>query len=406
MLYFAFNMRGMTGVTDSSEVQDCSLSEEVNMSSTFAFTIHATNRLYNLIQPKITYVTIYDDFGDIDDTNNHGKVIFRGRVSTTKEDSSSAKKTVTCNDALTFLNDSFYTGPDGVKGQNIQAYLNYPLKEFHNNVLENDPMRTIYDFNVSFANVTSSSNAGNLNSNIELTGKTTFEALRELVSAVNWEFRLSYRDSAPHYTVNIARYFGFMSRTPIATGLNLKNLTKDRDYGEFYTRIYPVGGYCFDEKRLQLWSSGQYADNGAQYVNPNNEWYDYVDNTFRKQYVDNVKLVQKYGVYPKRVVYDKIVANSAAALPAARHNLYATAYEDAKKLNDRKETIQVNGYDLYRAGYPMDELKVHNYYQCIDTITGTVVKARLKKKTTYFDKPYEPSLTLEYDGIDTESDVK
>ena len=54
----------------------------------------------------------------------------------------------------------------------------------------------------------------------------------------------------------------------------------------------------------------------------------------------------------------------------------------------------------------MDELKVHNYYQCIDTITGTVVKARLKKKTTYFDKPFEPSLTLEYDGLDEDSEVE
>lgn len=405
MLYFAFNTRGMTGVTDSTKVQDCSLTEEVNMSSTFEFTIHATNPVYDLVQPKITYVTIYDDYGDIDDTNNHGKVIFRGRVSTTKEDSGTAQKNVTCNDALSFLNDTYYDGVDAVKGNAIYAYINGGIAYMHNAVLEQDPWRTFYQFTIDNTNSTTNHN-GVLTENVELQGLRHFDVLRELAEAVNYEFRLLYRATAPHYSVTIAPYFGFMSRTPIATGLNLKNLTKDRDFGEFYTRIFPVGGYSYDERRLRLYSGSQYGDNGSTYTPPNIKWHDYVDNVDRNQYVDNVKLVEKYGVYPKRVVYDDIVANTAAELPTARHNLYARAYADAKKLNDRKETIQVNGYDLYRAGYPMDELKVGNYYQCIDTITGTVVKARLKKKTSYADKPFEPALTLEYDGIDMDGEIE
>lgn len=401
MLYFAFNTRGMTGVTDSSEVQDCALTEEINMSDTFEFTIHASNPVYKLIQSKITYLTVFDDYCDMDDSNNRGKVIFRGRVSTTKEDSGTAKKSVTCNDALSFLNDSFYNGPDAKAGQSIDSYFNstYTLP-VHNKALENDPFRTFQAFSKQ------NDNGAKLTDDISISGERTFDVLRALVDNLKWEFQLSYRLAVPHYTVTVAPYFGFKSRTPIVTGLNLKNLTKERDFGEFYTRIFPIGGYCYDEKRLQLYCQNSQEGNNYTFVDPTEQWPDYIDGIYRNQYVDNVKLVQKYGVYPKYVVYDDIVANSPAFIDQARHNLYAKAYADAKKLTDRKETIQVNGYDLYRAGYPMDELKVHNYYQCIDTITGTVVKARLKKKTTYFDKPFEPSLTLEYDGLDEDSEVE
>ena len=400
MLYFSFNTRGMTGITDSTKVKDCTLTEEINMSSTFEFSIHASNPVYKLIIPKITYITVFDDYGDMDDTLNHGKVIFRGRVSTTKEDSGTAMKSVTCNDPLTYLNDSYYNGPDAKKGQHLAGYLHQLSCNVHNSAVAGDKARTYVNF------VVTDTNNDILGDDISISGERTFDVIRSLVDNLKWEFQLSYRADLPHYTLTISPYFGFKSRTPIATGLNLKNLTKDRDFGEFYTRIFPVGGYCFDERRLQLYSNGQYGDNSQSYVTSDLQWHDYVDNVDRNQYVDNVKLVKKYGVYPKRVVYDGIVANSAAALPIARHNLYAKAYADAKKLNDRKETIQVNGYDLYRAGYPMDELKVHNYYQCIDTITGTAVKARLKKKTTYFDKPFEPALTLEYDGLDEDSEVE
>lgn len=400
MLYFAFNTRGMTGCTDSTKISSPAMSEEINMSTTFEFTIHASNPVYGLIQPKITYVTIYDDYGDMDDPDNRGKVIFRGRVSTTKEDSASASKNITCNCPLDFLNDSFYTGPDVKKGYLLTSYFNADLLRVHNDLIENDPYRRFNQF------IVQEPEKAKLNDDISISGDRTFEALRTVLDALKWELKLSYSVSVPHYTVTVAPYFGFKSRTPIVTGLNLKNLTKDRDFGEFYTRIFPLGGYCYDEKRLQLYCTASGEGNVNPFANPLATWHDYIDNVDRKQYIDNVKLVQKYGVYPKYVIYDDVVANSAATIDQARHNLYAKAYEDAKKLNDRKETIQVNGYDLYRAGYPMDELKVHNYYQCIDSVTGTVVRARLKKKTTYFDKPFEPSLTLEYDGIDEDSEVE
>lgn len=443
MLYFAFNMRGQTAVTDSTKVQNCSLTEEINLSSSFAFNMHSTDPAYSIVWPKITYITVYDDI--------YGDVIFRGRVTTTAEDSSTGMKSVTCNDALIFLNDSFYTNKDAVQGNHIYMYLSYLTKN-HNDMVENDSWRSFvdtfyiqtslfsvienpqagknphdewwYEYNGSSysrsadtsvvsgktyyasSSLTTTNNNGYLTENLELTGKSSFEVLRTIAESIHWEFKLGYLPSTPHYKITMAPYFGFKSRTPIATGLNLKNLTKERDFGEFYTRIFPVGGYCFDERRLKLYSPNDYADNSSDNVPPSVQWHDAIDNVMRNQYVDNVRLVNKYGIYPKYVVYDDIVANTAEDLRAARHNLYVAAYKDAQKLNDRKETIKINGYDLYKAGYPMDELKVSNYYQCIDTVTGTVIKARLKKKTTYFDKPYEPSLTLEYDGIDTESEVK
>jgi hypothetical protein len=400
MLYLAFNTRGMTGVTDSTKINDCSLTEEINMSDAFEFSISATNPVYPLIQSKITYITVFDDFADIDDTLNHGNVIFRGRVTSVKEDSSSAMKNVICNDALTFLNDSYYAGPDATKGQNIASYLNTQnIATMHNMILENDSFRSFSSCNVI-------SQTGILTDNVSISGSRTYDAIRNLVDSLKWEFQLSYSFSSPHYSITIAPYFGFKSRTPIVTGLNLKKIATERDFGEFYTRIFPVGGYCYDEKRLQLYSTESQQANVYSYVDPSETWHDYIDNIDRKQYIDNVKLVRKYGVYPKYVVYEDIVANSPATIDQARHNLYATAYADAKKLNDRKYTIQVEGYDLYRAGYPMDELKVHNYYQCIDTVTGIVIKARLKKKTTNFDKPYEPTLTLEYDGLDEDGEVE
>lgn len=393
MLYFAFNTRGMSGVTDSTRVQNCTKTEEINMSDEFEFDIHVTNPTYSLIQAKITHVMVYDDIS--------GDIVFVGRVSTTKEDSSSGIKNVTCHDALSYLNDSFYDGVDGKKGIHFMNYL-AQAHVCHNAQVDNDSRRTINGILYSQANLDSKSLQPLLPEDMEFSGKRTFDVLRDIADAIKWEFQVTYRLAAPHFTISVAPYFGFKSRTPIATGLNLKSLTKDRDFGEFYTRIYPIGGYCYDEKRLKLpYNDAQYYS-GTQ---PDAVWYDVVDGVTRKCYVENRKLVEKYGVYSTQIVYDDVVANTAAGLDVARHNLYARAYADAKKLNDRKETIQVQGYDLYKAGYPMDELKVHNYYQCIDTVTGTVVKARLKKMTTYYDKPYEPSLTLEWDGMDPEAEV-
>jgi hypothetical protein len=392
MLYFAFNTRGITGSTDSTMVQNVTKTEEINMSDEFAFDIHVTNSVYHLIQAKLTQIIVYDDVS--------GDIEFVGRVTTTKEDSGKGTKSVTCHDGLSYLNDSFYDGPDGKKGQ---PFINYFINQMtcHNTQVGNDQTRTFNSVVYDSTNLDSQTTSGILQNDMEFTGKRTFDVFRDVMSELTWEMQLTYQLAAPHFTVAFAPYFGFKSRTPIVTGLNLKNLTKDRDFGEFYTRIYPIGGYCYDEKRLRL------PSNNTNYSSSDDTttWYDEVDNVNRKCYVENSKLVSKYGIYSIQKVYDDVVANSEAGLAIARHNLYVNAYNDAKKLTDRKETIQVQGYDLYKAGYPLDELKVHNYYQCIDTVTGIVVKARLKKMTKYYDKPFEPSLTLEYDGMDLEAEV-
>jgi hypothetical protein len=136
---------------------------------------------------------------------------------------------------------------------------------------------------------------------------------------------------------------------------------------------------------------------------PGNTWQ---GNQLVCAYVDNKELVKKYGRIFKCITFDNIVANSAADIPNARQRLYAAAADHARKLSEPKLDIDISAYDLKRAGFPVDELKVSNIYEVIDPITDLHVLARLTSMTRYYDKPLEPDLTFEYYKYNKAGDIQ
>lgn len=407
MLYFHFNTKGITCVTTSDKVKEPVKVKEINKIDGFSFYIHLSNPVCDQIVEKLTRVTIFDDFGM--------DVTFRGRVYKKTSDSSTGFMYIICEGPLGYLRDTYWRGPDAQAGQHIMNYVNGWLVPDCNLFLPDYAQFSFVGLQGPDGGPLSANNSGTLIEDIELQGLSHFEVLDKLTSSIGWEFMVTYSPSTPHYSLYIAPYFGYKATTPIATGLNLKSLSKESDLGEFYNRVFPLGGYGYDGKRLTLKEAriadATTIDSRPEYTSisgyptvtlTGNSTYNYLTGETFSSYVENVPLVEKYGPISKCVIFDYIVANSPEEVPELRQLLYKAAQQHARRLSDKKEEFQISGYDIHRAGYPVDELITSNFYECIDIVTNTHVVARLSKMSYSYERPLEPDLEFIYNKADTE----
>lgn len=412
MLYFHFNTLGYVTCTTSERVKSPSQTWEVNKINSFKFAIHLTDPSSRNLRKRVTYVTIYDDVED--------DVIFRGRVFSVSK-SSDGFAQVTCEGPLGYLHDGIYRGPDVTNtytsGQSTEGYGTHVLSLFggwmfldYNQFVDAKRQfapAIIWDGRES---ADKNWNNGLIREDLELNGLDCYEAFYKVIDALGWEFQLVYTQTAPHYQVHISQFFGYQCTTPITSSFNLKSSSVSSGDGDdgFYTSVFPMGGYSYDGKRLQLRDANvnsplDVRSDAFRDSTPGNTWQ---GNQLVCAYVDNKELVKKYGRIFKCVTFDNIVANSAADIPNARQRLYAAAADHARKLSEPKLDIDISAYDLKRAGFPVDELKVSNIYEVIDPITDLHVLARLTSMTRYYDKPLEPDLTFEYYKYNKAGDIQ
>lgn len=405
MLYFHFNTLGVTSCSTSQTTRGFAQAWEVNAIDSFKFAIHLSDPSTNIIQKKITYVTVYDDVEE--------EVIFRGRVYSISS-STDGFMEVTCEGPLSYLKDGVYRGPDITQGTHfMSAFSGWAFVDYN---LFVDAKRQFYpNVNwISTGSADSAWNTGAIKEDLEVQGSDYYDFFFKVMEALGFDFTISRRGSAPYWQINVGLNIGYQSTTPITVGLNLKSLTKsstDEDNG-FYTTVFPMGGYCYDNKRLQLKEPGinnpldnrpaAFADSipGNQ-VAAGSSTGDTICS-----YIDNTKLVKKYGRIIKCVIFDNIVANSLSEKPAAKQKLYTAALDHAKKLSEPTFDFDISGYDLSKSGYPVDELVCGNYYEIIDPITNTHIVARLKAMTKYYEKPNEPDLTMEYYNFNKAGDTR
>ena len=395
------NTLGFVECSDCSRIQNKKLVREVNKADGFSFTVLPNDPVFDILMAnKCSFVTAYDDV--------ENEIVFRGRIATLnpQTDGVESYKDVECEGPLAYLRDSIVFGVyvENTKKENGQ---DVPNKVYFGNVIgnfmrnHNKQVEPELQFNENIVIHNPDPNRedfGILKNSHNLDGVTTLDAIEDILNDLKFECMVTYQVSIPHWTLHISPKFGYHVSDPIATGLNLKSLSEDIDGSELVTSILPMGGVGYDEKRLMLGpiSMGDDLDY-TPYMSPGaqgGDWYNESQAWYAKMYVDNDRLVSRYGRHIGVEVFDDIVANDATEVKAKRQSLREKACETAAKLSDVEDKFDISVYDLYRAGYDISALVLYNFYIVHDDVLDITVEARFTKQETDYDDILESECTF------------
>ena len=233
-----------------------------------------------------------------------------------------------------------------------------------------------------------------LKEDLDLGGKTCYDAMDTIAK----EFAMEWNINENNQLV-MSKKFGVL-KGKLKTGVNLSSVSRSEDASDIYTAILPLGGVGYDEKRLSLTGIAcnhyEYNTIRSTSVGPYAEANSGARNC---PFVRNTLLCKLYGLRIKLVVYDDIVVNDPSEYKNARNNLLRKAQEDCDQLSNQSVTFNVKALDFVASpiGGPGPELKIYNFYQVEDYITGINAVLRLTKKDYSFDDPLNPSLTFVLD---------
>ena len=409
-MYIAINTLGHTACSDCSRISDKHLVKEVNKADNFTFTVYPGDPLFDLVYPgKCSYITAYDDI--------ENDVAFRGRITSIEPESegNSASKAISCEGPLGYLADSIVQGLyittnntyRSSSGSETINETNYDLRNFIYNAFStamghNAQVPADLEFSLQWDYAGNSVEEYNDTKNTickefhSFDGVTTLDALLELLDDIKWECYITYQMATPHFIIHFAPKFGMHVADPIVTGLNLKAMSESIDSNEIITRVFPMGGVGYDEKRLTLtstsWPSANFFSTYGP-VDPNYgaPWFitraqgRSSNGAYYNGYIDNDKLIAKYGVHVGVKIFDDIVANDSSEVYSKRGILFQKASDYTSKLSDVEDEFDISAYDLYRAGYPLNALTLHNFYTIRDTQLDITVEARLTKQDLNYD---------------------
>lgn len=407
-----------SGAIDGTLVTDVRHVVQVNVIDSFKFSVHfPASGHCNWLRPFCTMVTAYND----------GELIFRGRVTNLNTDqSNNGTKQVTCEGEQGFLKDSFIF--PGSKNPNVtepeeeteesstpeavvigggsifpQPYLDIANPKAGTSVATvlAALVRVHNAFTCSALHLSGYevANGATLKNDLELGGKSVYEAMDIIAEDTGMEWRAGriYKGS---FKLEMSKKFGSVKGS-LVTGINLQSVSKQESLDGVYTAIMPLGGYCYDEKRLSL-SSYPCNDESkiSRVVSGNFMGYDDADVGSRERpFIKNTALVKKYGLRIKTVVYDDICVNDPTEYAAKRDELLKRAQKDVSELAKDILSFSADAIDFAAStiGGPGPELSVYNYYNVSDYITGIDVKLRLTQKDTNYDDILNPGLTFELD---------
>ena len=399
-MIISVNSAGYTACSNCERIQNKKLVKEVNKADGFSFTVVPGDPIFDMLYAnKISHVIAYDE------TQN--EVVFRGRITSLnpQTDGVDSSKDVSCEGPLGYLRDSVVFGVyvESTKEENGEevpnrVYFGSVMSDFINNhnkqVAPELQFRAITIHNPDPLN----GDFGILKESHNFDGVTTMDAIVALLEDLDFECMVTWEKTIPHWTLHISPKFGYHAPDPIITGLNLKSLSESIDGSELVTSILPLGGVGYDEKRLMLGpiSMGDDLDY-TPYMSPGaqgGDWYDESQAWYAKMYVDNDTLVRKYGRHIGVEVFDDIVANAADEVKANRIALREKACEKAAKLSDVEDEFDISVYDLYRAGYDIGALTLHNTYTVRDVNLDITVEARFTKQELDYDNILESECTF------------
>lgn len=238
-----------------------------------------------------------------------------------------------------------------------------------------------------------------IKNDIELAGKTVYEAMDAIAEDQNMEWRAGCIYGSGSFMLEMRRTFG-ESKGKLSTGMNLKSVSKTVSVSDIYTAILPLGGYGYDEKRLSLTT---YTCNSSAITGLHDgnliSYTDIVVGSRGRPYIKNTQLVKMYGLRIKLVIYDDISVNGPEEYGKMRNELLKRAQKDVAELAKGVVSFSADAIDFENSpiGGPGPELEPYNYYEVEDYITGINVKLRLTQKDTNYDDILNPSLTFELD---------
>lgn len=404
-----------SGSLDSTCITDVHHVVQTKSIDSLSFKVHfPASGQCNWLRPFCTMVTATDSYG----------IAFRGRVySVDVDQDNNGTKSVICEGEQGFLKDSFIF--PGSKNPNEETNENnnnsnvvisgksiYPTEYLDianpkSGTAVSDILAALVRVHNAFTSTAlhldgyqlHGASGAKIKNNLELAGKSVHEAMDLIAEDTGLEWRAG-RIYGNGFKLEMAYTFG-MVKGSITTGMNLKSISRSENLDGIYTAIMPLGGYCYDGKRLSLSSFPSNDDikivgiMGGNFLS-----YDDIDVGSRvRPFIKNTKLVSMYGLRIKIVIYDDISVSEPSEFASKRDELLKRAQKDVSELAKEIISFSADAIDFAAStiGGPGPELSVYNYYMVSDYITGINVKLRLTQKDTNYDDILNPSLTFEKD---------
>lgn len=346
------------GVLDDKalKVTGGTLTEEINSTPSFTFTMNPDNPGYSEIEGMYTRITVRDLKKSCD--------IFKGRVlnvSDSMDSSGMVAKDVTCAGEMDYFCDSVQWEPMYRTSGSLSNYVLGDIIDTYNSNVEKSKR-----FEVGECELAGLPEAVETDE-----GTTTMEALQAfMVDGFGGELRVRNEDGTRY--IDFSMGFGEKSGTEIKLASNMKAITKSIDPSGIITRLYAFGAVKSNGKRLTLAASGHTS--GAPYI-------------------DNDELIEKYGIICGAVIYDDIKGEFQTEASAVAR-LYTRAKKYFDSLSTETRTYQLTALDLSKIDANYDEFELYNTYTVRNRLMGISEDLRVTKRTVKLDEPQNSELSF------------
>lgn len=321
---------------DDPHVTDLPLKEGLSIVDTLSFKLYPNNQGYNQVFELTTKVKAFD--------LRDNTVVFTGRIlsSDDKMDSSGIiYKEITCEGALSFLNDTKLRG-DTIYGDTVAIFLGKVL-DIHNSKVENDKKISVGNVDIP----------GTVYHSCEF--KSTLAEIISTQEVIGGKIRVRevngvlYMDWLQSFTNNIIE---------VSLGINMKDMIVSKDVTSLGTRIIPLGANNLTIENV----------NGG---------LDYLDDPASKAI---------YGTIEKTVEYKDIQDPTI---------LFNTAVNDLSNHTQPSYTLSTNALDLsFITGISTDQFTLDAKLHLINPIMGVDSVYSIVGLDLDLLKPYNPRLTI------------
>jgi hypothetical protein len=323
-------------------ILSASLPQEANKSSVLTFSMPKSHPLYNSLTKLKTSIEVFKD----------NKSVFYGRILDI-DTAFNGTKTITCEDALSFLNDSvvrpYVWGTGGVGSGGPVDYLRYIVNQ-HNGQVE-----TNRQFQVRTVTVTDPNNFIRRSSN---TYPSTWSDLLSSTAGSSLGGYLMYEHDGNNLYLDYYADSPFKSTQVIRLSDNITDLKITENGDTIATALVPLGA------KIAVDGSTSDEDSPRLSVASVNGGRDYVFDQLA---------VNEYGWISRTVVYDDITVAD---------NLLARSKEDLKSAVLTQMSIDITAVDLNYTDSTIDQFSFMDYVDVESNAHGVEGKYLINKATT------------------------
>lgn len=331
------------------------VSQGINTIDSFSFEILPNNPGFNRLVNYSTKIKVVN--------NNNNKILFNGRVldfSSEMTEEGIIYKKILCESFLGYLQDSIqpYLKPRNWTRIELLTY----ILENHNNRVEEEKRIILGDVKVASINE---------NIYIGLQRQTSFDAIKEkLLNKIGGEIRI--RESDDKLYLDYYEKFGSELETPIKLRVNMKNLSKEDDFNEIITRLYPYGAKIQSEDESIIDSE---SDERVDITSVNNGI----------PYIEDQEAIKVFGIIERTQNWDDVT------LP---NNLLDKASQFLSNNNRIKRKYSISNVDLSLINKAFEEIELYNYYPVQNEFLNINEKLRVIKKKINIIDPTEFSIEV------------